>query len=186
MKLAPCMHKPPLKKLELMRIHFYSLLCLYCSLAAFGATLGQTISLPAGTVVQAIQLDASGNICIAGYAPPAKPRSANDLLDAFAAKLSPDGTEIIYWTVIGGSGSDQTTAMAVAPDGTLLIGGNTASSDFPTTQGSALPQPVPGDFEGFAVSIAPDGAVRYATYVGTSPSIANGISAWPPMRVPHT
>ncbi len=49
-------------------------------------------------------------------------------------KFSPDGTNRIYATYLGGSGgADQPSSMEVMPNGNLVILGRTNSSDFPTT-----------------------------------------------------
>ena len=71
-----------------MRVDLCFLLSLSCSLAAFGANVQQTITLPKGTSVTAINVDSAGNIYIAGWVTPASPKSSNDYSDAFVAKLS--------------------------------------------------------------------------------------------------
>jgi hypothetical protein len=50
--------------------------------------------------------------------------------DVFLLKLDPKG-KIVYSTLLGGSHNDEPSGMAVASDGTVYIGGVTASPDFP-------------------------------------------------------
>ena len=57
--------------------------------------------------------------------------------DAFAVKLTPDGSSLIYSAVIGGSeGGFAFTTQVHPSDGTLYILGVTTSIDFPTTPGA--------------------------------------------------
>ena len=55
--------------------------------------------------------------------------------DAYVAKLSGDGTRLLWSRVIGGSGFDFMAAMAVSPAGDVYVAGGTASQDFPLTEG---------------------------------------------------
>ena len=56
--------------------------------------------------------------------------------DAFAYKLNSDGSQPIYGTYLGGSGTDSAFALALDRVGNMYIAGATSSSDFPTTQGA--------------------------------------------------
>jgi uncharacterized protein (TIGR03437 family) len=108
-----------------------------------------------GNTVLAIAADAAGNAYITGatsdpnfpatksvlqpvYSIPAaqinpfsKPPS-----DAFAAKLNPSGTAMVWATFLGGMSTDQGQAIAVDPSGNVWIAGTTSSSDFPVSSGS--------------------------------------------------
>ncbi len=53
--------------------------------------------------------------------------------DAFAVKLKPDGSGLVFATFIGGLGDDSGQAIAVDSSGNVFIGGSTASSNFPVT-----------------------------------------------------
>jgi uncharacterized protein (TIGR03437 family) len=53
--------------------------------------------------------------------------------DAFAVKLKPDGSGLVYGTYLGGSADDSGKAIAIDAAGNAYIGGNTASTDFPVT-----------------------------------------------------
>jgi hypothetical protein len=56
--------------------------------------------------------------------------------DGFVARLSNDLTSLLASTYIGGNGDDAATAMAMAPDGSIIISGQTSSADFPHTAGA--------------------------------------------------
>lgn len=53
--------------------------------------------------------------------------------DAFVSKISPTGTQLAYSTYFGGSGTDRAYAVAVDSAGQAYIGGDTKSSNLPTT-----------------------------------------------------
>jgi hypothetical protein len=56
--------------------------------------------------------------------------------DAFMAKLTPDGSALIYGTFLGGSGGDHGQAIDVDETGNTYVTGHTNSADFPTTTGA--------------------------------------------------
>jgi hypothetical protein len=51
-------------------------------------------------------------------------------MDCYIGKLAPDG-RIVYSTYLGGTHSDYCSAIAVAPDGTVIVTGVSNSNDFP-------------------------------------------------------
>jgi uncharacterized protein (TIGR03437 family) len=53
--------------------------------------------------------------------------------DAFIAKVSPDGTELLYASFLGGSREEFGNAIAVDRGGTVYLAGETYSDDFPVT-----------------------------------------------------
>lgn len=120
-----------------------------------------------GAVIAAVQLDPAGNIIVAGTVPPANPQSAKDTSDGFVAKLSPDGSQILYWTLLSGNGADQVHALALGPDGSAYVTGQTSSTNFPTTS-RALQTSTGASIQAFAVKLDPNGAVQYATLIGSS------------------
>ncbi len=86
--------------------------------------------------------------------------------DGFAARLAPEGRSLDYATYLGGSGDDSITALADGRDGTLLMAGATASTDFPTTNG-ALSSTLHGPRDATLLRLAPGGAsLVYGTYLG--------------------
>jgi YVTN family beta-propeller protein len=56
--------------------------------------------------------------------------------DAFAAKLDPNGSTLVYGTYLGGSSTDQAWGIAVDAEGNAYLTGKTESSDFPVTPGA--------------------------------------------------
>jgi len=84
-------------------------------------TVQQLPALPNGAVAQALQVDAAGDIYVAGSLPPKSPKFSADTSDAFVAKLSPGGSKVLYFTVLGGSGADAATALAVGSDDSVYV-----------------------------------------------------------------
>ena len=56
--------------------------------------------------------------------------------DAFAAKLSADGSLLAYATFLGGNDDDSAAAIRVDDGGNAFVAGRTRSIDFPTTPGA--------------------------------------------------
>jgi hypothetical protein len=57
-------------------------------------------------------------------------------LDAFAARIAADGRQILYASLLGGSGDEWDMKALVTAPGTAIIAGRTLSPDFPTTLGA--------------------------------------------------
>ncbi len=86
----------------------------------------------------AISVDAAANAHVAGYTSSSDfptVRSLQSTLagsyDSFVAEVNPAGTKLLNSTLLGGSGSDSATAVAVDRYGTVFLAGQTHSSDFP-------------------------------------------------------
>jgi hypothetical protein len=95
--------------------------------------------------------------------------------DHFVAKLSPNGSSLVYATYLGGSEGEAANQGAVALDGSgnAYIAGGTHSADFPTTAGAyqtALNNPNQGfgSFDGYVVKLNGTGALVYSTFLGGS------------------
>ena len=104
----------------------------------------------------------------------------NGSTDVFITKFSPDGSQLLYSTYIGGSQNDgtETHNLAVEDDGTIYVAATTRSSDLSGTAGTVNPSYLgsatsagtgqatnyPGD--GFISVIRPDGSLLASTYVG--------------------
>ena len=93
--------------------------------------------------------------------------------DHFVAKLSADGSSLVYATYLGGSNGEGANQGAIALDaaGNAYVAGSTFSHDFPTTAGAyqpALKNPNQGfaSFDGYVVKLSPLGAIVYSTYLG--------------------
>jgi hypothetical protein len=133
-----------------------------------------------------IAVDAAGNAYITGDTssvnfPVESPlqKSMGGLFDAFAIKLSPDGSKLLYSTYIGGSQGDRGNAIALDGAGNAYITGYTYSTDFP------IVSPIQtafsdGNVHCFVSKVNPSGsALVYSTYLGGGddrPDQATGIA----------
>jgi hypothetical protein len=80
--------------------------------------------------------------------------------DAFAAKLSPSGSDLVFSTYLGGSSDDFGKGIAVDASFTAYVVGVTASSDFPRL--NALNPARPGLVDAFIAKIGEGSAAAYA------------------------
>jgi uncharacterized protein (TIGR03437 family) len=135
---------------------------------AFSQGVQSLPPLPANTYTNAVQADASGNIYVGGEFV-LNPQDPNAPAHAFVGKLSPDGSQILWWTVLQGSDADQVVAMALGPDNSVYVTGTTSSPDFPTTPGAMQTAESVAN-QAFAVKLSPKGTVVYSTYIGGSAS----------------
>jgi uncharacterized protein (TIGR03437 family) len=127
-------------------------------------------ALPNAASTTALQLDSAGNIYVAGSYTPA-PKARLSMTSAFVAKLSSDGSKVVYFTPLGGSSTDAATAIAVGSDGSAYITGNTNSTDFPVTAGAFQSSYVGGgQTQGFLVKVNPSGAIANSTFINGAQS----------------
>jgi photosystem II stability/assembly factor-like uncharacterized protein len=94
------------------------------------------------------------------------------LSDGLFAKLSPDGTSLLYSTYLGGSGTDSVTTIATDASGNTYLAGATDSSDFP------MQAPFRTRGGGFAAKFDPANALAWSSLLGgaTPTAIALGPS----------
>lgn len=87
------------------------------------------------------------------------------ILDAFVAKLTPEGSALAYSTFVGGQSYDIANDIAVSDDGFASITGETGSVDFPMVNAA---QPTnQGQNDAFIATVVPDGtALVYSSYLG--------------------
>jgi len=119
-----------------------------------------------------IALDQSGNIYIAGYTASTNfpivnghQRQNGGGKDAFLVKLNSAGSEILYATYLGGARDDTAFGLALGPDGTVFISGETASANFPLV--APLQSQMAGGFaDAFLAKLSPGGALVYSTFLG--------------------
>lgn len=121
-----------------------------------------------------IAVDDTGSAYVSGLTDSANFPIANALqstfagvADAFAAKLSPAGSALVYSTYLGGSAWDNATGIVVDAAGNAYLVGLTISLDFPTT--NALQPASGGSWDIFVTKLNPAGsALVYSTYLGGS------------------
>ena len=128
-----------------------------------------------------IAIDAAGNVYVAGTTassdfplvdPIELSRGGGVVgLSGFVSKLSPDGSQLLYSTYLGGSGSAVINGIALDADRNVYVTGETESVDFPTTPGVIQEHPgkrhcIEGCTDAFVSKIAPSGsALVYSTYL---------------------
>ena len=89
--------------------------------------------------------------------------------DAFVAKLTASGSNLVYSTYLGGTGDDFASGIAADSNGNAYVGGLTSASDFPVTYGTLQTSYGGGSFDGFIAEINPTGSsLVYSTYLGGS------------------
>ncbi len=121
-----------------------------------------------------IALDSSANAYVTGYTSSLSfPTTAGAFRrtygggfnDAFAAKLNPAGSALVYSTYLGGSAGDTAGGIAVDASGNAYLTGQTASSDFPVQNGF---QPTKaGTSNAFVTKLnAAGSALVYSSFLG--------------------
>jgi Beta-propeller repeat len=127
----------------------------------------------------AIAVDSSGSAYVSGgSASPDFPTtvgaldtSHNGNEDVWVAKLSADGSALMYSTFLGGSqiAGDFGAAIAVDGAGSAYVSGGSGSPDFPTTEGSfdASHNGEPNALDAFIAKLNAEGsALVYSTFLG--------------------
>jgi hypothetical protein len=128
-----------------------------------------------------IAIDAAGNAYVAGTTASSDFPLVNPIglargggvigLGGFVSKLSADGSQLLYSTYLGGSGSAVINAIALDAAGNAYVTGETDSTDFPTTPGVIQEKAgrrhcIEGCTDAFVTKIAPSGsALVYSTYL---------------------
>ncbi|MEO6334205.1 MAG: Ig-like domain-containing protein [Pyrinomonadaceae bacterium] len=127
-----------------------------------------------------VALDASGNVLIAGTTMSGDLPTVNAFQatfggtdDAFAAKLNPTGSAIIFSTYLGGNNTDLGGSVAInQTTGDAVFAGFAGSGNFPTTSGAYKPQlctNIPGSCNGifysgaYIVKLTATGGIVYST-----------------------
>ena len=108
-------------------------------------------------------------------------RTHNGGNDAFIAKLSPDGSQLLYGTYFGGTGDEEgnsTHNLAVDLSGNAYLATSTSSQDLPTTEGAIQRAFSGGDRDIVLAKFSPMGKLTGCTYLGGSNSDgADGVYA---------
>lgn len=133
-----------------------------------------------------ITVDSAGNVYLTGDTsspdfPVVTPiqRKLASAPDAFVAKLSPDGSHLIYSTYLGGGGGERGMGIAVDRAGQAYVAGYTHSTDF-STENAFQPAFAGGNADAFIAKLSPSGsALVFSTYLGGGndrPDIATAIA----------
>jgi len=147
----------------------------------------------AGDTALAVKLDSQGSIYIAGQTVSTSwvPQPGSSGLetnfqggkvtgDAFIAKFDNSGSNMVYFTYLGGQSDDAAYDLAVDDGGRVFVTGFTDSPDFPVMpRGVGVPglgshiggvfDPLYGSYplDGFVALVTPDGAgLVYSTFLG--------------------
>ncbi len=96
--------------------------------------------------------------------------------DAFVSKISTDGSQLIYSTLLGGNDTEISQDITVDNNGNTYITGETRSLDFPTE--NAVQNTIGGDGDVFITQLNSDGSdLIFSTYYGgVDGDIGNGIA----------
>jgi hypothetical protein len=128
-----------------------------------------------------IAVDAAGSAYITGATTSTNFPLANAFFDdtlgggfdAFAMKLSPSGSALVYSTYLGGSSTDIGSAIAVDASGGTYVTGTTFSTNFPVA--NAFDGTANGISDAFVTKFNPTGtALVYSTFLGGSGSGTSG------------
>jgi len=109
----------------------------------------------------------TGSTDLPGTSGGAQPSSGGNL-DGFVARLSGDLKTLIQSTYLGGSGGERISALAIAANGDVVVGGQTDSTNLPGTPGGAQSSLV-GAYDGFVARLSGDlKTLIQGTYLGGS------------------
>ena len=137
----------------------------------------------------AVAVDVAGNIYVAGTTTStdfptfkAAQPTIGGAGDAFVAKISADGSHVLFATFLGGKGNDEARGIALDSAGNIFVTGATVSLDFPTHGGlqsdCLLNSKGACAGEAFVSKLSSDGStILYSTYLGGSGGdVANAIT----------
>ncbi len=122
-----------------------------------------------------IDVDASGNLYIGGHThsynfevtPNAFQTEYQQQSEAFVTKLDPTTNTLLYSTLIGGNHNDYVWRVELVSNDELVVGGNTGSTIFPTTEGAADTTYNGWYSDVFVARLTADGSnLVYNTYIG--------------------
>ncbi len=130
---------------------------------------------PGGDGGQAIAVDGQGNACVTGVGDSgfpnvnglASPSGVN--VDAFVAKLNPDGSGLLYSTLLGGEGVDAGNGIGTDSFGNVYVTGFTGSPFLFPIKNAFQPR-LFGSSDAFVAKINPsaagDSSLLFSTFLG--------------------
>lgn len=125
-----------------------------------------------GEATETLFVDGAGDVILAGSTisldfpttlgavSPMHAPSNGSALDAFITKLAADGSRLVWSTYLGGSSLDEVLSIEPRGDGTLWLGGGTASHDFPVSPDAYDTSPAFSN--GFVARLTDDGSTLVA------------------------
>ncbi|MHB8573171.1 MAG: DUF7948 domain-containing protein [Candidatus Dormibacteria bacterium] len=149
-------------------------------ISAGGATLGWGTYLGADytNVGEGIAVDASGTAFVTGYAwgnsyptsPGAFQTAPGGNEDVFLSAIRAGGTSFQYSTLVGGSGTDIGTSVALDSAGRAYVGGESTSTDLPmAASGWGVTHQKSGGEDGFVIGFSNNGSALFqSTWLGGS------------------
>jgi hypothetical protein len=119
------------------------------------------------------QVDSSGNILLTGTTSSSNLSVSNAVqssygggTDAFAAKLNPTASGLVFSTYLGGSNSETNgTIFGGSTDGSILLAGITKSANFPVST-TAIQKTFGGIDDVYVTKLSATGAMIFSTYFG--------------------
>ncbi|HUT40604.1 MAG TPA: DUF4347 domain-containing protein, partial [Gammaproteobacteria bacterium] len=124
--------------------------------------------------VEGVAADSAGNVYITGWTGSTDfPTSVGALdqsygggsYDMYVAKLSPDGSTLLYSTFIGGTGNDTANAIEVDASGNVYVVGSSSSTDIATV--NAYQTSLTGTSSAYLFKLNSTGdTLLYASYIG--------------------
>ncbi|MBK8099601.1 MAG: hypothetical protein IPK26_21040 [Planctomycetes bacterium] len=121
-----------------------------------------------------VVVDGAGQATVAGWSEsstwPTTPSSyrttSGGAIDGVVSRLNSTGAGLVWSTYLGGIGIERVLSIDLASDGAVLLGGTTASTNFPTTA-SAPQRTLAGPQDGFISVLAANGqSLTYSTLLG--------------------
>lgn len=99
---------------------------------------------------------------------PPQPIYGGGVSDAFVAKLNADGSDLVFFTFLGGTGEDRGLGVTLDDGDNIHVSGLTSSTNFPVTADTAYqPTYQGGANDGFYTKLSADGStLLYSTYFG--------------------
>lgn len=123
-----------------------------------------------------VAVDAAGNAWVLGHVhgddfpvPGGFQGEERGMGDAYVAKISPDGSALLYATFLGGTEREEPQSIAVDGAGAAYVAGRTHSTDFPVANAYQA-QHGGGEWDNFVTKLAPDGSLAWSTFLGGSKS----------------